>query len=203
MGEKSRRVVSLICVAAVGLMFCAGCTSTSKKGPRLGTDRGDALIFGRFQFYVNVPGKVTGTVSRDLQVCIGEYKPPKGRLHEQKRPGPSRERWVRTDQTGYYEMTGGKLDHGYRVTRVKEPVNNQTITVDFPLCPRPDGRVLNLGTMVCKINADGSTDIKFRDPNIYTPSNDLVKYALDKHEGDGWDTILKRRYVLQRMETGQ
>ena len=83
------------------------------------------------------------------------------------------------------------------------PVGNEKVDIAFPFTSRPTGRVLNLGTMVCKINEDGSTDVAVEGANVYTPSDELVEFARTRHAGNGWDVILGNRYLLQRMETGQ
>ncbi len=192
-----------IAVCVVVAFLIAGCSPNVLRG---GTDRvrrpgrHDALIFGRFSFYVNVPGDRTN-IYKNIRVRISEFKLPAQPGAQQ--PGPSRHHWVRTDETGYYEMAGAKLDRGYKITQVIYPVNNQKIDITFPFTPRPIGRILSLGTMVCKINEDGSTDFVVEGVNIYTSSDELVAFVRARHKGNGWDVILGRRYILQRAETGR
>ena len=192
------KVFSRTGAVAVVLLFLAGCGDGLTRTPSAGPGRRDALVFGRFSFYLNIPDKLTGSVRKDLDVRISEFKPSDSRS-----PRPFKHYWVKTDAAGYYEKRVGRLDRGYRITQVREPLDGRAIDIGFPFTPRPQGRVLNLGTMVCKINADGSTDVAVEGANIYLPSDALVQYAVDKHKGDGWDVILRNRYLLQRMQMGQ
>ena len=191
-----------VCVAVACLVAGCGPGVLRGGGSRVrGPGERDALVFDQFSFYVHVPGQVTGNIRENIRVRISEFKP----LEEPSAPQdrPSRHRWVRTDKTGYYEMVGARIDRGYKITQVVLPLGNEKIDITFPFTPRPTGRVLNLGTMVCKINEDGSTDVVVEGANVYHPSDGLVTFVRTRHEGNGWDAVLGRRYLLQRAETGQ
>ena len=186
-----RRMAARLVLLAL-LLAVVGCTSSRSTQ----TEPRQALVFGRFRFYL-APDAVT--LREGLDVRIAEFR------HDPDAPNepqpPSRHYWLKTDATGYFELDSADPRYGYRITQVILPRVNSRIDIDsrFTLVPR--GQVLNLGTMVCRVNQDGTTNPQILSPSTYDPSDPLVSYALTRHQGDPWRVLLRNRYILQRQES--
>jgi len=186
-----RRTTAGIVLSALMLAMVGCTTSTSTRAaPR------DALVFGRFHFYVAADEV---TLREGLDVRVSEFRHDPDAPHEMQ--PPSRHDWLKTDATGYFELTGADPRYGYRITQVILPRVNDRVDIDsrFTLIPR--GQVLNLGTMVCRVNPDGTTTPQIIAPSTYDPSDPLVSYAITRHQGDAWNKLLRNRYILQRQES--
>ena len=152
---------------------------SDEKNPR------SAIVFGRFYFYLDGFGGAKGDLRKGIKVRVTEHWPE----------GKTRHHTVTTDETGYFQLTGMSSKHGYNVTEAVFPRTKEKVPVEMLSRMRPEGRVLNLGEVICIVDADGGFQNKWKDFNIYNPNRPLIQHALTRNAGSNWEQLIRERHA--------